>query len=338
VAVLSKLRSPTAIGLLLGLTCAGCLVLDALGPHRRALAFSHRLHVQEEELDCVSCHEGAQVEAHAGLPGPDACDVCHELLDEERPPERAVSNLFEDEVFHAERGRELSDEILFSHPDHVARIEDCGTCHLGIATNEDVLSMPPVDMAACIDCHEASGRRDECATCHERLDRTWEPPGHALDWIARHGRASRGAHPATVDDCRTCHEPASCESCHRLEPPRGHDAHFRRRGHGLLAQVDRAACATCHEPATCDRCHADIRPLSHAGALWGGTRDTHCLTCHFPLGGESCSTCHRGTPSHARGPAKPSWHDPAMNCRACHGNTLPLRHVDNGSNCNLCHP
>ncbi|NOT29445.1 MAG: hypothetical protein HOP15_03245 [Planctomycetes bacterium] len=110
------------------------------------------------------------------------------------------------------------------------------------------------------------------------------------------------------------------------------------RAHAVLGRVDRAACATCHEPALCDRCHAEVQPLSHRGASFGGTLSTHCLTCHFPLQGEGCATCHKTTTSHAFGSPKPSWHTPAMDCRSCHGSSLPLSHVDNGSNCNLCHP
>ena len=32
------------------------------------------------------------------------------------------------------------------------------------------------------------------------------------------------------------------------------------------------------------------------------------------------------------------WHEPTFDCRQCHGRgQLPLSHVDDGSNCNICH-
>ena len=79
-----------------------------------------------------------------------------------------------------------------------------------------------------------------------------------------------------------------------------------------------------------------MRPDSHGGN-WGGTQSVHCLTCHFPLSGESCAVCHKGTPSHLEAAPKPDWHTPAMNCRQCHGVGQPLPHVDKGDDCNACH-
>jgi hypothetical protein len=61
------------------------------------------------------------------------------------------------------------------------------------------------------------------------------------------------------------------------------------------------------------------------------------MGCHQPLGNESCAVCHKGTPSHALATPKPPGHNPAMNCRMCHGNGQPLPHFDNGDDCNSCH-
>jgi len=64
-----------------------------------------------------------------------------------------------------------------------------------------------------------------------------------------------------------------------------------------------------------------------------------CQSCHVPLSGENCSTCHQqGTPSHAKATPTPATMR-GTDCRVCHGvapaATLP--HVDNGDNCNYCH-
>jgi hypothetical protein len=102
--------------------------------------------------------------------------------------------------------------------------------------------------------------------------------------------------------------------------------------------IDRDNCAACHRSDSCDRCHQETLPRNHTG-MWGGTVSNHCLTCHFPLQAEACSTCHKATPSHLATP-KPSVppHHPAMNCRQCHGVTASLPHAEKGDNCNLCHP
>jgi len=329
--------SPLACALALA-ACAGCMLVDALGSRGHALVFSHRLHCLEEELACVSCHESAEVQEAPGMPAPDSCAVCHDELDAEKPPELAVAALFDASgAYRARAASRLEDEVIFAHLAHVTGVQDCAACHRGIEKSRAVGPEVAVDMEACVRCHAERALPGECATCHAEITPTWEPPSHASDWKRVHGRAARRTDPPPVDDCTLCHAQASCDSCHRVEEPESHDAFFRLRGHALLARVDRDNCAACHEPQTCDRCHADVLPLSHRSAAFGGTRSMHCLTCHFPLEGEGCVTCHKSTPSHA-GPPKPDWHTPAMDCRSCHGSSLPLSHVDNLSNCNLCHP
>jgi len=336
--LLRRFRSARALGLAVFLATASCVLVDAFRSGEKALVFSHRQHVQEEGLECVSCHESAEVEAAPGMPSADSCAVCHDQLDVERPPERAVANLFDEHGFRAAHAGELADEVRFDHLAHVGAVGDCDACHRGIAGATGIDDDLVVDMGECSACHEQRKLANECTTCHSAITPAWQPPNHALDWKRLHGRACRRTDPRPAEDCSLCHEPSTCEQCHRVEPPENHDNFFRLRGHAVVASIDRSTCATCHETATCDRCHADTLPLSHKSGFWGSARNVHCLTCHFPLSDSGCLTCHKATPSHATGPAKPSWHDAAMNCRSCHGATLPLSHVDDGSNCNLCHP
>ena len=333
-----RLRTPSGVIALVLLGCAGCALVGALCDHERDFVFSHRVHVLEEELGCVSCHESAEVEEAPGMPAADSCAVCHDELDAEKPPERRVAGLFDAQGFRAARVSHLGDEVVFEHLAHVGTLGDCAACHRGIDANEAVDASVAVDMAACQRCHEARGLADECASCHREITERWAPPSHARDWKKLHGPACRRNDPRPADDCMLCHQESSCEQCHRIEPPQSHDAFFRQRGHAVLSRVDRTSCATCHEPATCDRCHAEALPVSHRSSTFGNTLNTHCLTCHFPLEGEGCRTCHKTATSHSLGSPKPPWHTPAMDCRSCHGSSLPLSHVDNGSNCNLCHP
>lgn len=321
------------------LACAGCVLFDALsGDSTAALVFSHRLHVLEEELDCVSCHESASVADDPGMPVFDACSVCHETMDEEKPPERRIATLFDDSGnFRAARASALEDEVVFAHLDHVRSVVVCGACHTDIEKSRAIDEDVAVNMDDCMSCHMERAIPNECATCHTAVGRDLPPASHVHEWQRRHGRASRLPAPEPADRCFLCHEESTCAACHQLEPPQNHNANFRLRGHAILARADRATCAACHESFSCDRCHMEVLPLSHT-PLWGSRRNTHCLTCHFPLLSSGCETCHKGTPSHLLGPPKPAWHNPAMNCRQCHGPTLPLSHVDNGSNCNLCHP
>jgi hypothetical protein len=315
---------------------AGCAILERVwGP--RELVFSHRLHVQEQEIDCFSCHEHAGVSDDPGMPAAGACDLCHADLDLEKEPERHAARLFEGEDFRAAHASRLPQEAIFSHARHVAAVEDCGVCHHGIADNERIDGRIGVDMDGCVACHESYGRREGCAACHAEIDESWTPASHDANWLRSHGRrCRRGDTGEAADRCSLCHAEATCAECHRLMPPDDHTNFWRRRGHGITARMDRARCSACHESDSCERCHAETVPSNHRG-MWGGTKSLHCLTCHMPLAEEGCSACHASAPSHALAPPKPDWHDPAMNCRQCHGAGQSLSHVDDGGDCNVCH-
>ena len=318
--------------------CLGCVLIDRMFPTgERPFAFSHDLHVREEGLVCTSCHETLGVSDDPGMPAPDGCDVCHVDIDEGRPPERQVASLFgADAAFQAARASALDEEVVFGHLVHVRAVGDCDACHRGIEENEGIDGAVAVAMEDCVACHAERSAPDDCATCHTVIDRGWEPDTHLLDWKRRHGKACRRADPDPIDSCRLCHQQSSCDECHLIEQPESHDAHFRLRGHGVVARFERQSCAACHEPYSCDRCHETMLPTSHAGA-WGSARNTHCLTCHFPLRATGCATCHEDTPSHSVVPPQPAWHRPSLACRQCHFAPPNLKHVDDGTNCNLCH-
>ena len=332
---LKKIRLSWVFGLSMAVSAAGCMLLSSL-VGERALAFSHSVHVADQGLECVNCHENVEMEDDPGMPGPDVCELCHVEIDEEKPPERRIDTLFEESVYSAARVALLDDEVIFSHVQHTQAIEDCGACHTGIETNERVGAALAVDMAACISCHTGQGIAAECATCHTYLDVDTEPQSHHHNWDKRHGKVVRAHSELTRDNCAICHQESTCAECHMSEPPANHSNAWRRRTHGVAAMMDRDNCAACHLPDSCDRCHAETLPRSHVGSF-GAPRSRHCLSCHFPLKGEGCFTCHKETPSHSLAAPKPAWHTPAMNCRQCHGISQPLPHVDKGDNCNLCH-
>lgn len=330
-------RPPLLRGALLGvlLLLAGCVVVNRLFQEER-YAFSHQLHVGEERLDCFSCHETASMEDDPGMPVLDSCQVCHEMFDEEQPPERRVDTLFIDDVYQRTRVGALQDELIFSHKDHVGYEESCDRCHTNIEENQALSTSDAILMADCTTCHEERGAPATCADCHREINEDWEPDAHQRNWLRSHGSIVHGEFPGAANDCRMCHAESTCTQCHLEEPPQGHNNYFRLRGHGLIAGMDRASCAYCHRRDSCESCHLEVLPQSHRGSF-GGVQSNHCLGCHFPLQAEGCVTCHKATPNHLSTP-KPPGHNPAMVCRTCHnGIAAPLPHADKGDDCNLCH-
>lgn len=327
---------------LAGCMIAGCILIDALVQSERPFAFSHRIHVVEEGLDCVDCHSAWEDADDPGLPLPGQCALCHAGLDAEKPPERTAAALFEGQRFKALHAGRLSDEILFSHRAHATRGDECSACHATLAENDGLArehaAELALDMERCLACHAAGAgpREAECAACHREIRAEVPPSSHRANWKRYHGTLVRARDDSRTNQCALCHQESSCESCHHVELPESHDNFWRRRGHGLTASMDRDSCATCHDSDSCDRCHQESRPLDHRG-LWGAPRDLHCLTCHEPLRSEACSVCHAATPSHALATPLPGDHLPGMNCRQCHGSGQPLPHLDNGQSCTACH-
>lgn len=320
----------------------GCMLVDALIQEERPFAFSHRLHVEEEGLDCGDCHASWENSDEPGMPLPGQCALCHADLDAEKPPGQQVAGLFEGERVRAARAGRQSEEILFSHQRHATRSLECVACHEAVASDDGLLarrgSELRLGMEDCLACHASSQGPAEadCAACHSQLGTDAAPPSHRADWKRYHGTVVRGRAEERSDRCALCHQPSDCSTCHQIEAPASHTNHWRRRSHGLVASMDRASCMTCHDVDSCNRCHEETRPLSHSGSF-GEPRDWHCLTCHEPLRSTSCGVCHASTPSHELATPLPGDHSPGMNCRLCHGNGQALPHVDNGQSCTGCH-
>lgn len=143
-------------------------------PERRPVvdqpvAFDHRLHARELEIDCATCHAFEEPAPFTGLPGIDACALCHSEPQGEGPEEAKV-------VRAVQSGAALPWESLYREPRHVffshrlhatvAGIE-CARCHPSMA---DARSPParvrPIRMNGCLECHVTAGAETRCTACH----------------------------------------------------------------------------------------------------------------------------------------------------------------------------
>lgn len=328
-------RRLRTIALIVG-SCVFLATCAIFGGGDRPYAFSHAQHVVDGKLDCSVCHKMDEGTRMPSMPEPPLCLLCHKEADASKPQSRRIAVLFEDNVFQAQHAARLDDEIRFDHRTHVARGEDCSSCHTGILQNTRITQADGIAMEACMSCHASSGADQSCNVCHSEVDEGWQPPGHLHEWMRGHGRTIRMGTTLEAQRCDLCHTESTCVQCHSEEKPQNHDNFWRLRGHSVAASIDRRNCAACHRDDYCARCHSEVLPISHTGSF-GSPRNTHCLGCHFPVGSQGCVTCHKSTPSHGQAPPKPPNHNPASNCRQCHGAGAPLVHVDDGSDCNLCH-
>ena len=147
---------------------------------RQPIQFPHKTHV-EQNLQCTSCHEGADRDISAGRPATELCLSCHGTGD--ATPEITKVQAYEKGgEIPWRRVWRLPSHVFFSHRTHVAVAKvACQTCHGPMET----LDRPParalkaLTMKDCIGCHQqwqrspartaADGTRrvsTDCATCH----------------------------------------------------------------------------------------------------------------------------------------------------------------------------
>ncbi len=168
---LASTRRPMlwGFGFFLVLGTLGFLVQGSGGAGVQPIAFNHAKHVQSG-MTCTDCHTGAESQANATLPTLATCLMCHET---------AVTKSAEEEKIRrfASRSQELAwkplprlpAHVYFSHRRHVqAGKMACRTCHgpMESATAPPTRLFRPLDMAACIECHQKNRAGTDCNDCH----------------------------------------------------------------------------------------------------------------------------------------------------------------------------
>lgn len=133
------------------------------------IAFSHRVHVEDADLECTFCHDGVTIGPVAGIPSISTCMLCHtEVARGQEPVESLVS--------FWERGQEPpwqrvygwveEDHVRFNHRPHTLNGVGCETCHGDVAAMTVAEPVVEHTMGFCMSCHETTGASTECVACH----------------------------------------------------------------------------------------------------------------------------------------------------------------------------
>lgn len=147
-------------------------------PPTQPLPFSHAIHAGALEIDCRTCHSGAQDAADAGgqspwdgrmtFPDTGTCMACHETIATESP---AIQNLAGHHAAKTpvawRRVFQVLKGVRWSHQWHLKAGVACETCHGPVAELKVMAQTTAVTaMASCIGCHQAYGASAICHTCH----------------------------------------------------------------------------------------------------------------------------------------------------------------------------
>jgi hypothetical protein len=163
------------------------------------IAYSHRLHAGELQIQCQYCHFGAGKSRHAGIPPASVCMNCHkfvtaplgavraedELAEKEKRAPRPVTSAELQKLYDAVNGsrpiawtriHSLPDFAYFDHRAHVDAGVACQQCHGPVESMERVRQVSDLSMGWCVNCHReanrtgVAGRRvnasTNCSTCH----------------------------------------------------------------------------------------------------------------------------------------------------------------------------
>jgi mono/diheme cytochrome c family protein len=129
------------------------------------IAFSHKLHAGQYEIDCKYCHTGVMKGKQANIPSPNICMNCHSHVKRGSPEIKKIYDAIGyDSVSESYTGKQvpikwvrvhnLPDLAYFNHSQHVAvgGIE-CQTCHGPIQEMDVIRQYSLLTMGWCIDCH-----------------------------------------------------------------------------------------------------------------------------------------------------------------------------------------
>lgn len=134
--------------------------LYGLGVHQgyapeQPIAFSHKLHAGQYEINCAYCHTGVYKGKQAGIPSANICMNCHNAIKRESPEiQKIYSALEKNQPIEWVRVHNLPDLAYFNHAQHtnVGGLE-CTNCHGEIPKMEVVQQAKSLTMGWCIDCH-----------------------------------------------------------------------------------------------------------------------------------------------------------------------------------------
>jgi mono/diheme cytochrome c family protein len=135
------------------------------------IAFSHKLHAGDYQINCNYCHTGVYKGKGANIPSANICMNCHNAIKAGSPEIQKIYRAIEkDEPIQWVRVHNLPDFAYFNHSQHtnVGGL-DCANCHGEIAQMEVVEQRSSLTMGWCIDCHRKTDVNSEGNAYYDKL-------------------------------------------------------------------------------------------------------------------------------------------------------------------------
>ena len=199
----SALRGTVGIVFALVLLYVGVQSVMAVGLTQgyqptQPIAFSHKIHAGENQINCAYCHTSVYKGKSANIPSANICMNCHSQIKTESPEIKKIYRAIErKQPIQWVRVHNLPDLAYFNHSQHtqVGGIQ-CQTCHGPIQNMEVVYQYSALTMGWCINCHRETPLNTKGNAYYDNL-------------VKLHDR-SNSAVPFTVSsnggtECSKCH-------------------------------------------------------------------------------------------------------------------------------------
>lgn len=312
-------------------TCHYEGVLEPFELEKPDLIYSHKYHLETQDVECETCHSGLSTvdyadESESADPSMSTCYTCHNNVSIATnvceschvsthnliPQDHKQVSFFDNHKFSAGKGD-----------------AQCAMCH--------------DEMNFCETCHTATNTIDETNTAsdfyapyspHKYTDNAKVQKltrAHSLDYRFTHGIDAK----SKSSECQTCHQTESfCAECHTsgggdyalsgVVPLSHTQSNFLTIGvgtgggeHAVLAKRDMESCASCHDTygadPSCILCHTDpdglkgTNPKTHDTGFmkdvegnWHSDKGSICFDCHTDpfamasqFGDGFCGYCHK---------------------------------------------
>jgi len=161
------------------------------------IAFSHKIHAGDFEIDCNYCHTGVRKSKNANIPSPNICMNCHSAIKTESLEIQKIYTAIETNTpIEWVRVHNLPDLAYFNHSQHVeVGGVQCETCHGPVEEMEVIRQHSNLTMGWCINCHRETNLNTKGNAYYNKL-------------VELHSEVSK--EPMKVEDnggleCARCH-------------------------------------------------------------------------------------------------------------------------------------
>lgn len=191
------------------------------------IAYSHKQHAGDLQMDCRYCHAYVERGPHAGVPPTQTCMNCHSQVKKDSPLLEPMRKSWTSGTpIPWKRIHKVPDFAYFDHSAHMGfGVGDnraaigCETCHGRIDTMLVVKQAQPLSMSWCLECHS-----DPAPNLRPVADITkmgWSPD---LAWKDKALTIAATLHPpgdlagvriAAADGTHKTYATTGCTGCHR---------------------------------------------------------------------------------------------------------------------------